>query len=550
MISPTEESLRKRISKERSLEMVKYGRTKIYDKVITFLHGDKRTAFSLINHALAIIDDSIDTTTNTKQLDKAKEILNKSFNDKKILVEQDWEKDIFRLGQTLLKLQKEGFVYAIDVFHEIINYWNIENRNLNRKGKILNSSDLDKLNLEIGKSIGIQFLYFLCPESDKKVISSIASIYGFSIKLADNLSDLKEDLEKGYINISEENIKKHKIKLTILSEKDLRPYITKEFERVKKYYKKGDEKVEKIINQSPSFKKGLLIFKDIAHSWFKQVSEYSFIIALKQYDISNYRTPKFISKKEILKMEKLYGIKLSKIITLSYEQEARNTHLVKKKNLLYNPYSHKKINRANNKIKMMIADYPEIKNVLDLGCDDGSRTLELFNGKKLFGIEFVTESVKKAEEKGIEVYFGDITKEVYKDKKFDLVSLLGEMVNFVGLEVDTLLSNALKQVKENGYFLLSCMHTKFDKHQEGNYVVWSFKDFSKKKWLIKGEKIPRTFFLISKRRLLERIKNIAKLQNCKLVLKKEDSINNYYEDMPLGLYFFKKLLPPSQNSSF
>ena len=273
MVSLIEKKLRNRISKERSLEMAKYGRTKIYDEIATFLQGDKQTAFSLINHTLAIIDDLIDSNINTKQLDRAKEILNKSFNNEKIFIEQKWEEDIFRLGQTLLKLQKKGFVYARDIFHEVINYWNIENRNLNRNGKILNSSDLDKLNLEIGKSVGVQFLCLLCPELDKKIIYSIASIYGFSIKLSDNLSDLKEDLEKGYINISEENIRKYKIKLNNLLEKDLRLYITKEFERIKKYYQKGDEKIEEILKQSSSSKKGLLIFKDIAHSWLNQVSE-------------------------------------------------------------------------------------------------------------------------------------------------------------------------------------------------------------------------------------------------------------------------------------
>ena len=174
MTTSIEKNLKNRISKERSLEMDKYGRTKIYDEITTFLQKDKRTAFSLINHTLAIIDDSIDKNPNTKQLDRAKEILNKSFNNKNIFVEQDWEKDIFKLGQILLKLQKESFVYAIDIFHEIINYWKIETRNLNRKEKNLSSSVLDKLNLEIGKSVGIQFLCLLCPKLDKKIISSIA----------------------------------------------------------------------------------------------------------------------------------------------------------------------------------------------------------------------------------------------------------------------------------------------------------------------------------------------------------------------------------------
>jgi len=268
----TEQNLRKHISKERTLEMEKYGRTKIYDKIAEFLKGDKKTAFSLINHALAIIDDNIDTTANSKQLDKAKEILTKSFNNKEVIVNLDWEKDIAKLGQTLSKLNKDKFVYAPDIFNEVMNYWDIEKDNLNRKGKILHCSNLDKLNLEIGKSVGIQFLCLLCPELDKKIIVQIASLYGFSIKLADNLSDLKEDLEKGYINISEENLRKFKLRLNS-SEKELLPYIYEEFRRTKENYLKSDETLNDILKQHPSSKTGLLIFKDIAYSWFNQVSE-------------------------------------------------------------------------------------------------------------------------------------------------------------------------------------------------------------------------------------------------------------------------------------
>lgn len=272
MTDNNEQNLRRRISKERSLEMEKYGRTKIYDEIAKFLQGDKRTTFSLINHALAIVDDSIDTTANTKQLDKAKEILTKSFHNKEVLINLDWEKDISKLGQTLSKLNKDKFVYATDIFNEVINYWDIEKNNLNRKGKILHSSNLDKLNLEIGKSVGIQFLYLLCPELDKKVISGVATLYGFSIKLADNLSDLKEDFKKGYINISKENLRKYKLGLNS-SEKELLPYIGEEFKRVKDNYLKSDENLRDILKQYPSSKAGLLIFKDIAYSWFNQVSE-------------------------------------------------------------------------------------------------------------------------------------------------------------------------------------------------------------------------------------------------------------------------------------
>ena len=273
MVDVIEKSLQNRVSKERSLEMNKYRRTKIYNKINKFLHNDRRIVFSLINHGLAIIDDMVDTNKNTRQLDRAKQILSKSFNDEKVSVNLKWEKHILKLGQILSKLRKEKFIYANDIFYEIMNYWDVEKENLNRKGKILNSTKLDKLNLEIGKSIGMQFLYILCPELNKKTIILIASNYGFAIKLVDNLSDLDKDMERGYVNIPKEKIKEYKISLMNLSKESLLPYIKEELQRAKKYYKKGDDIIEEILEQHHLYSKGILMFKDIVHSWLRQVHD-------------------------------------------------------------------------------------------------------------------------------------------------------------------------------------------------------------------------------------------------------------------------------------
>ena len=107
----------------------------------------------------------------------------------------------------------------------------------------------------------------------------------------------------------------------------------------------------KILKQYPSQKKGILLFQNIANSWFKQASEVVFIQELRRFDITNYPLPKFLSGKEIVEMENLYGISLSDIIVLSYKQETRNTHIVRNKNSSYNSYSHEKTPRANEKIK-------------------------------------------------------------------------------------------------------------------------------------------------------------------------------------------------------
>ena len=546
MVTVLEKNLRKRISKVRKLEMEKYGRIKSYDQVANFLQGDRQTAFSLINHVLSIIDDKIDEDGNKKQLEKAMSVLNQSFRGRKILLQKNWEKDVAKLGRVLLKLHESNYNNATNILNEIIKYWRIEKRNLNRKNKILNSYNLDRLNLEIGKSVGLQFLYILCPELNMKARERVASHYGFAIKLADNLSDLNGDMERGYINISKENIKNYKIQISNLSEKALQLYIKKEYNRVRQFYKKSDLVTEKILRQCPSQKKGILLFQKIAHSWFKQVSEVAFIQELRRIDIANYSLPKFLSGKKIVEMENFYGVSLSDIVALSYKQEAINTQVVRKRNFSYNPYSHEKTLQANAKIKKIISQYSEIKDVLDLGCDDGSKTVKLFKGKKLYGIEIAELAAEDARKKDIHIYIGSIVKDVYRDyrnpqgRQFNLVSLLGEMVNFIGLDIDDLLINSIKQLKNKGYYLVSCMHTKLDKIHEGNYVVWSFTKSTKNKWFLGEKKIPRTFLFLSKRGLLNKIKKIALTQNCHLILKNEEIIENYYEDMLLGIYIFQK----------
>ena len=118
----------------------------------------------------------------------------------------------------------------------------------------------------------------------------------------------------------------------------------------------------------------------------------------------------------------------------------------------YNPYSHDKISVADERIRALVQEHPEIREVLDFGCDDGERTAGLYGRRRLHGIE-LTETVVDAEKRGIRVYRGSMTDDVYRDKanpngkQFDLVSIVGEMVNFVGLDTDTMLARAVEQLK-------------------------------------------------------------------------------------------------------
>lgn len=542
----TEKDLRGHVTAERNLEMERYGRFKIYDQVAEFLQGDKRVAFSLVNHALAIVDDQIDNDSNIGHLHRAKDILTKGSRGEEMEIAEAWEKDLYELGQTLSRLEKDGFVQAKEIFDEVLNYWKIEARNLDRKGKVLEASDLDNLNLEIGKSIGRQFLSLLCPDLGEEAKESIASSYGLAIKLADNLSDLDEDLVKAYVNIPKEGVEKYQLDVSNLEKGDAQAYRKMEFGRIQQCYGKADEIIEDAAKKHPSQEKGLALFRDISHSWLRQVEEVCFVEDLRQFDIAKHPTPEFLTKEKILEMERAYGIGLSDIIALSYEQEAKNTQLVRQRDPSYNPYFHEKTPQANEAIKDLIGTHPEIKEVLDLGCDDGSRTAELFGGKTLYGIERVPEAVEAARKKEVSTYQGSMISDRYKDqnnpqgREFDLVSILGEMANFVGLETDTLLENATKQIKDGRFILVSCMHSKFDEDQDGNFAVWSFTELTKDRWELGEKKTPRTFAPISKQGLEKRMDAVSQRQNCHLTLKAEKIIENYYGEMPLGIYLFQK----------
>ena len=258
------------ISEERMLEMEKYGRLKIYEEISGLLPENERVAFSLVNHVPAILDDEIDTTSESEnQLSRAKKILTQGFQEEKIETTEVWEQYVYELGQALSRLQKDGFVHAVDIFNEVINYWEIETKNLNRRGQILNSDDLDSLNLDIGKSVSLQFLYLLCPLLDRRSRESIASIYGIAIKLADNLSDLGEDIQRGEINIPRESVVRYNINPLDLNEGDLQSYKESGFERVKQCYKEGDKMVEEVLTKHPCQREGLLAFKEFCHSWVR-----------------------------------------------------------------------------------------------------------------------------------------------------------------------------------------------------------------------------------------------------------------------------------------
>ncbi len=260
---------------ERIKEMKMYGRIKTYKRINSLLKKDLREGFILTNHALAIVDDSLDNEGGN--LSETEKVFSRSFNGEDFKLNNEKLRKIQRLGYILRKLKINGFKNAQKIYLEIINYWKIDVRDRSRRFKILSAKDLDNLNKQIGASVGKQFLYFLTPNLDLKTISLLAVLYGRAIKYADNLSDLNDDLNRGYINISKEDIKKYKLFVSMNSNgikvMDLNYYKKAELKRVEKMFKKAYNKMMKVSSNNHNYKEMLTLFNEVSESWLKQARE-------------------------------------------------------------------------------------------------------------------------------------------------------------------------------------------------------------------------------------------------------------------------------------
>lgn len=94
---------------------------------------------------------------------------------------------------------------------------------------------------------------------------------------------------------------------------------------------------------------------------------------------------------------------------------------------------------------------------LDLGCDDGAWSMEVakrIGTSHIYGIDYITEQLKKAKARGLEVKKGDLNKKLpYKDNHFDVVHS-NQVIEHL-FEIDTYVSEIYRIVKPGGYAIIS-----------------------------------------------------------------------------------------------
>ncbi|MFC1723884.1 hypothetical protein ACFL0V_07120, partial [Nanoarchaeota archaeon] len=317
-------------------------------------------------------------------------------------------------------------------------------------------------------------------------------------------------------------------------------YLEREYFRVERLFQRADAAMARVLEYRDGAEaRNLELFQDLCHTWLDQAREFMAIEKLRSYVGPDL---KFVTQQDLVAIETNYGVRLGDVFKQSYLQEARNTDAIRKSNPDYDPYNIPKDADVDEKIKAML---PEgLKSILDMGCCDGRRTLAVYGetDAELYGSE-ISMAGEKAEKKGIRVCGENMLGGYYDDtcvfgREFDMVSILGQMVNYVGTDADKLLRIAASQVEDDGYLLLTCMHHTIG--EEGEYVVWTESDHTAGNWVLDEVKIPRTYRLISEEGLMSHVAEAARDLGVEFHLEGKEVVEDFYRGMPVHVYLFSK----------
>lgn len=118
------------------------------------------------------------------------------------------------------------------------------------------------------------------------------------------------------------------------------------------------------------------------------------------------------------------------------------------------------INNAVKRNDKKIIDLLEIReksNYLDLGCDDGEKTIKMakkINTKNIFGVEIVEQRILEAKNKGIAVSSFDLNKKfLYQDNYFDIIT--SDQVIEHLYNTDNFIFEIYRLLKPGGYAIIS-----------------------------------------------------------------------------------------------
>jgi len=281
--------LKEGLDSGRLNEMSRWRRTRSYPRMKDLLEKEKGQILDLVNHGLAIVDDELDSKADPlDRLMYFQTILKQGYSGTSVSASTPAEQAVVELGHILNELS-QGYNrnLAKHTCEEVLNFLEIEKRNVQRRWRILDKATLDNITADMGCSIASQFLYILDYPRVLYEFAPLARTYGFAVKLADNLSDFREDIKNGFINIPKEEIH-HVNGISAADSKVMQinpeklalstQYLQNEYKRIEQTFTSADNLMLLARARRPMWKsktdKKLYIFKEFCHSWLDQAREF------------------------------------------------------------------------------------------------------------------------------------------------------------------------------------------------------------------------------------------------------------------------------------
>lgn len=284
------DSLDSKLTSTRLAEMNGFGRTEIGHAMESLLGGERRRTFTLLNYGLAMVDDSLDTEPSEKYLTKIQKIFDQALSGVSVEASETEVQTIIDLADSLRKLysgNRRDRAIAEHTRREVISYWEVEAKNLQRRWQVLGRENLDEISSNIGSLVASQLLFILDSPIDPYRFVRLAKAFGVAVKRADDLCDFKEDMTKGFINVPIEDID-HVEGIEIQDARVVRidpsrfslsrEYILREYEWVEQAFNIANRLLlqtrlrRSIWNKK--LDKRLCLFEQFCKTWLAQASEF------------------------------------------------------------------------------------------------------------------------------------------------------------------------------------------------------------------------------------------------------------------------------------
>ncbi|MDI6917279.1 MAG: hypothetical protein QMC80_05730 [Thermoplasmatales archaeon] len=210
---------------------------------------------------------------------KCRDLVMSAWKDEEVKPANKYEERLLHNVSYLKRMQARGFKYGEEVYKEWLKSFEIGYKKARTKGRIIPWNEIQKLTAESGRNLVATTLYFSIPEIGKKNIDIIADEFGPVVKEADNLADVYQDAEEGYVKVpinfcsgiehSHGVIKKINLKKFKVDPK----YVRERFAVLDTRFWEADKKLMQIVSKKQVDQKILTILRFRAFSWLLNVKD-------------------------------------------------------------------------------------------------------------------------------------------------------------------------------------------------------------------------------------------------------------------------------------